>query len=186
MKWQSLLIIFLLSCMLPARAFDAQIEMVNFDPQDQSKIFKAIKAIKKVMASDEFKKRIIEHTFQGEKKFLDNKGHTNEEVFQKILEGSEELYPVKNGQMDIELELIESESKTVGYTYPDTKRIWINRIFFDSFHTADIANNLFHEWLHKLGYDHASDYSVERNSSVPYAIGSIMGELARVYDDKND
>jgi hypothetical protein len=184
MKLKSLLIISLLSFVLPARAFDAHIEMVNFGPQDQSKILKAIKAIKKVIGSNEFKKRILEHTFQGEKKFLDSKGHSNEEVFQKILEGSEELYPVKNGQMDIELELMESESKTVGYTYPDTKRIWINRKFFDSFDTADIANNLFHEWLHKLGYDHAPEYSVERNSSVPYAIGSIMGELARVYDDQ--
>ena len=185
MKWQFLFSIFLLSFVLPARAFDAQIEMVNFGPQDQSKILKAIKAIKKVMSSNEFKKRVLEHTFQGEKKFLDSKGHSNEEVFQKILEGSEELQPIKNGQMDVELELIEAEGKTVGYTYPDTKRIWINRKFFNSFNTADIANNLFHEWMHKLGYDHAPEYSVERNYSVPYAIGSIMGELARVYD-QND
>jgi hypothetical protein len=185
MKIKALIIVCALSFMLPSFAFDANIEMVNFDSKDQSKILKAIKVIKKVMSSSEFKKRILEHTFEGERKFLDNKGHSNEQILQIILEGAEELHPIKNGQMDIELELMESKSQTVGHTYPDTKRIWINRRYFNSFTTAEIANNLFHEWLHKLGYDHASHYSTERNFSVPYAIGTLVGELAKVYDDES-
>ena len=185
MKIKALIIVFALSFMLPTLAFDANIEMVNFDSKDQSKIFKAINVIKRIINSNEFKKRILEHTFEGERKFLDNKGHSNEQILQIILDGAEELHPIKNGQMDIELELMESKSKTVGHTYPDTKRIWINRRYFNSFTTAEIANNLFHEWMHKLGYDHASHYSTERNFSVPYAIGTLVGELATVYADES-
>jgi hypothetical protein len=185
MKFKVLILFSVLSFALPTFGFNANIKMVNFDSKDQSKILKAIKVIKKVMSSSEFKQKILEHTFEGERKFLDNKGHSNEEILQIILDGAEELHPIKNGQMDIELELMESKSKTVGHTYPDTKRIWINRKYFNSFTTAEIANNLFHEWLHKLGYDHASHYSTERNFSVPYAIGTLMGELAKIYADES-
>jgi hypothetical protein len=35
-----------------------------------------------------------------------------------------------------------------------------------------------HEWLHKLGFSHATTYSESRNHSVPYAIGTIMRQIA--------
>ncbi len=158
--------------------FDAHINMVNFPQEQEAKVHKAVELIKKVVSSPEFKERILAHSYQGKKTFVDNKGLTNEEIYQLIVDGSELLAPGKNGRMDIELELYKNSSTTIGYTYPNTTRIWVNTKYFDKYSPVQVADNLFHEWLHKLGFDHALKYSKSRNYSVPYAIGYLVEELA--------
>ena len=43
----------------------------------------------------------------------------------------------------------------------------------------DAAGNLFHEWLHKLGYTHSSSSTPTRPYSVPYAVGYMMGNIGK-------
>lgn len=64
----------------------------------------------------------------------------------------------------------------VGYTKPSINRISINEKFFRNFTSAQIAGNLAHEWVHKLGFDHRS---AKEYDSVPYAIGDIVAQLGR-------
>lgn len=161
-----------------AAVFDAQINMVNFPQEQEAKVYKAIDLIKKVVSSSEFKERVLSHTYNGKKSYVDNKGLTNEQIYQLILDGSETLTPGKNSRMDIELVLYQNSSNTIGYTYPNTTRIWINTKYFNKYNPVQVADNLFHEWLHKLGFDHALKYSRHRNYSVPYAIGYLVEELA--------
>lgn len=161
-----------------AATIDAQIHMVNFPQKQEEKVQKAVELIKKVVADPEFKKRIIEHTYDGKKTYVDNKGLTNEEIYQMILDGSETMVPGKNGRIDVELELYHQDTRTIGYTYPNTTRIWVNTKYFDKYTPVQVADNLFHEWMHKLGFDHALKYSKSRNYSVPYAIGYLVEELA--------
>lgn len=162
-------------------SFDAQIHMVNLNKEQESKVHKAVALIKKVVASKEFKERILSHSYEGKKTFVDNKGLTNEQIYQIILDGSETLMPGKNGRMDVELELYEQSTNTIGYTYPNTTRIWVNKKYFNKYNPVKVADNLFHEWLHKLGFDHEVKYSKKRNYSVPYAIGYLVEELAEKY-----
>jgi hypothetical protein len=152
--------------------------MVNFPQEHEAKVYQAIDLIKKVVSSNEFRERILSHTYEGKKIFVDNKGLSNEQIYQLILEGSETLIPEKNGRMDVELELYQNTSNTIGYTYPHTSRIWMNSKYFNKYTPVQVADNLFHEWLHKLGFDHAIKYTQRRNYSVPYAIGYLMEELA--------
>lgn len=161
-----------------AATFDARINLLNFPQAQEEKVFKAVELIKKVVLSEEFKQRILTHTYEGKKTYVDNKGLTNEQIYQIILDGSETLIPEKNGRMDIELELYQQSSTTIGYTYPHTNRIWVNTKYFNKYTPVQVADNLFHEWLHKLGFDHAIKYTKSRNYSVPYAIGYIVEELA--------
>ena len=84
--------------------------------------------------------------------------------------------------MDLDLELYYSIRSTVGYTYADGLRIWMNTKFFDSYSPAEVAGNVFHEWTHKLGFTHASNYSLSRDSSVPYALGYLVEELGKQYE----
>jgi hypothetical protein len=161
--------------------FDATIHMVNFPPSEEKKVLKAVELIKKVVASEEFKQRVLEHTYHGKKTFVDNLGLSNEEIYKKIIEGSEMLVPGKNGKMDVELELYHQNTATIGYTYPNTTRIWMNIRYFNRYTPVQVADNLFHEWLHKLGFDHALKHSISRNFSVPYAIGYLVEELALKY-----
>jgi hypothetical protein len=162
-----------------ADGFDVEALLVNFKNEDQVKVESALELIKDVVRGSEFKERVINFTYNGKRAFVDNGGLTNEEIYQKILEGSEELNQGVDYKMDLELELYSSSKSTVGYTYESSPRIWMNTKFFDVYEAHEVAGNIFHEWTHKLGFDHASSYSVARDSSVPYALGYLMEELGR-------
>lgn len=169
---------------VPAEAFkfDASIKFVNFDVDQEEKVHKAIEIIKKVIASREFRARVLNYSYNGKKQFVDNGGLSNEAIYMKLLEGAEKLYPDIDSEMDVELELYYSSKNTVGYTYPDTVRIWMNTKYFTPYTPTQVAGNIFHEWTHKLGFDHAASYSVARDSSVPYAIGYLIRDLGKQYE----
>ncbi len=165
-----------------ASLFQANVNLTDFDSADEAKLMKAIAIIKKVIRLAKFKEQVINFTYNGERAFVDNEGFTNEEIYQKLLDGSEELRPEVDHEMDLDLELYYSSSSTVGYTYPSGLRIWMNTKFFDDYTPSQVARNVFHEWTHKLGFSHSSSYSVRRKSSVPYALGSLMEELGKQYE----
>lgn len=165
-----------------ALIFDAKLDLFEFERLDEDKIYKAIEVIKKVVGSKEFRNRVLDFTYQGKKQFVDNKGLTNAEIYQILLDGKEDLKPEIDHEMDLELQLYYSWTSTVGYTTPGELRIYMNTKFFDSYTPAEVAGNVFHEWTHKLGFTHDSSYSVPRDSSVPYAIGYLIRDLGRQYE----
>jgi hypothetical protein len=162
-----------------AMLFDAKAGLINFDSKDTQKVDLAIEIIKKVIRTKEFKNRVLNFTYNGQKSFVENNGLTNEQVYQKLLEGSEVLDPGNDHEMDLELELYFSRRSTVGYTYANTIKIWINTKFFDVYTPAEVAGNIFHEWTHKLGFGHSSRYSSSRAFTVPYALGYLIEELGK-------
>ncbi len=164
-----------------ALTWDADIYFANFNATQEKKVTDAVALMKKVIASEEFKTRVLEYTYNGKKQFVDNGGFTNAQVYQKILDGAETLQPTKNNKLDVELELYYSLSSTIGYTYANSTRIWMNTKYFNSYTPVNISDNLMHEWMHKLGFSHASSWSASRDHSVPYAIGYLMEELAKKY-----
>jgi hypothetical protein len=165
-----------------ALTFDINADLHEFDQNDEVKVEKAFEIIKKVVASSEFRNRVLNFTYQGKKQFIDNKGMTNEEIYQALLEGKENLLPVVDNQMDLELQLYYSWTSTVGYTTPGELRIYMNTKFFDPYTPSEVAGNVFHEWTHKLGFEHASSHSVDRDHSVPYALGYLIEELGQKYE----
>ena len=165
-----------------ASMFEAQITFVNFGRDQEEKVHQAVEIIKNVIKSKEFKYYVTNYTYQGRKQFNDNKGLSNEEIYQILLNGSEELRPDQDFEMDLELELYYSSRNTVGYTNPDTMRIWMNTKYFDVFRPHEVAGNVFHEWTHKLGFDHATTYSEARDHSVPYAVGYLIRDLGKKYE----
>jgi hypothetical protein len=162
--------------------FDASILFTNFEREQEEKVHQAIDIIKKVIASREFRKRVYNFTYEGERKFVDNLGYSNEQIYQILLNGSEDLKPDIDHEMDLDLELYYSWRNTVGYTYPDGLRIWMNTKFFNVYTPSEVAGNVFHEWTHKLGFIHDAQYSVKRDSSVPYALGYLIEELGKQYE----
>jgi hypothetical protein len=166
---------------VPAQAvsWDAELYMTNFSTQQEEKVRKAVSLIKKVISSKEFRDRVHNYTYNGSKAFFDNQGMTNEQVYQIILDGAEKMgNTTKNNTMDVELELYHQATTTIGYTYPNTVRIWMNKKYFNKYTPIKVADNLMHEWMHKLGFTHATTWSKDRDHSVPYAIGYLVEELA--------
>lgn len=157
-----------------AFTFDVNILFVNTTSLQQAKFDKAIEMIKKVVASEEFKKAVLNHTYNGSKTYVDNRGFSNATIYQKLLDGAETLKPTKNNAIDMEVELYYANNTTVGYTYANSKRVWVNRKYFDTNAVSSVASNLVHEWLHKLGFGHSVAYNAARDYSVPYAIGRMV------------
>lgn len=140
--------------------------------------YKASMAVlKKVIALPEFKQRILNYDSSCTTNTFYQTIKSNNAIYGHILDGNETLQPLKDNELDVEVEFYYSFTNTVGYTYGSSKRIWVNTKYFDSYKYSSVAANLMHEWLHKLGYKHDSASTPCRPYSVPYGIGSIVREL---------
>ncbi len=165
-----------------AYTFDFNIKTVRMSRMKEDKLNEAVEILRQVFSSPEFKRRILRHRYRGRYRFAKNKGLSNRQLYEKILSGMEELRPYRNNAMDVEVQLYTDYSSNVlGYTWPRSRRIWMNTKYFNRHTPAQIAANLTHEWLHKLGFDHERERCWGRKYSVPYAIGYIVRDLARKY-----
>lgn len=173
---------FVAEAIVPVKAytFDFNVRTdKSLSRQKEQKVLDSLDLIRQVIASPEFKHRILNHRFQDRRRFHYNMGLSNHQIYNKILEGAEKLQPHKNNQMDLKLEFYSDyDSNVVGYTLPNTMKVWINNKYFFKNSTAKVAANLVHEWLHKLGFHHEKEKSTQRNFSVPYAVGTIVKDIA--------
>ncbi len=166
---------------LPAgvAVFGANVSYTNFTSADIDKVQEALIFIQRIVRTPEFRDRVLNHKFDGKLQFSNNNGLTNAQIYQALVDASEELKQGVNHKMDLELELYTNNfTSTVGYTYANTLRIWMNRKFFNRYSSEEVARNVFHEWTHKLGFGHDSNATARRPYSVPYALGSIIQEMA--------
>lgn len=180
------IVLFLISCTKSfaqdlTENFEVSTTLIGFTSRQEKKIRSASRLIKKIVQSDEFKERVLNHSWKGKKQFANNLGLSNQEIYKKILEGSERMTGHgPNNTMDLEIELYaDYDSITIGYTYPSIVRIYMNRKYFNKFRPYQVADNMMHEWLHKIGFGHAVKDTPERPYSVPYAVGYIVKGIAR-------
>lgn len=157
--------------------FSVNYVLRDFSSTQAQKMDEAIDKLVEIVNSETFKQRVLNHTYNGVLSFVDNKGLTNLQVYQKLMQGSETLNPAIDSEMDIDITLYYSNNSTVGYTYPNSERIWVNDKFFRSNSLGRVAANIIHEWTHKLGFDHDYNRTTRRNYSVPYGIGTIVQQL---------
>lgn len=161
-----------------ALLFDTKLSLIKFTVTEQEKIESAADLVKRVIQGQDFKDAIIGFTYNGKKAFADNNGLTNLQIYDRIIIAAERLTPAKNYVLDAEIQLYYEDSTTIGYTYPSTSRIWMNTKYFHRYTPYQVAGNLTHEWLHKLGFTHDVAATASRPYSVPYAVGYIVRQLA--------
>ncbi len=155
------------------------VALSHFDAQDIKRAEGAADVLELVINSAEFRDKILNHTWKRKKQFADNDGLTNEQIYQKIMAAFETRYGKPNdGTIDLDLELYYSRKRVLGYTSPSTSKIYLNTKYFDYFDAVSLASNLAHEWTHKLGFDHDFRRTRRRPYSVPYAVGTIVHEVA--------
>lgn len=100
---------------------------------------------------------------------------TNAQVLAKMLSGAETLSPEADGEADVTV-IVANQRKVIGWTYPNTLIEWVSKWFLDDSTIWDEADNRAHEYLHKLGYDHASAKDYE---SVPYKVGYMTSDWVK-------
>lgn len=146
--------------------------VVSYDPKfTEAQIEKhrtACHLLETVLNSRDFYNRMMEV------ELIQNNGKTNQQIYEMIMTGAENLSPDEDHEMDIFVVPYYANTSTVGYTNESTPKTWINLKFFNQYNYSEIACNIFHEWLHKIGFDHDKRYSLARNSSVPYALGYLV------------
>jgi hypothetical protein len=155
--------------------------LAGFETADEIKYNQAVALVKKVVATEAFRTKVLNFTYSGTKAFVQNNGLTNAQIYQSILDAAETLKPTKNNTMDVGVKLYYENTSTVGYTSTSITYINVNTKFFDSYDVNEVAGNLFHEWLHKLGYAHDSAATTRRPYSVPYAIGYMIRDLGKSF-----
>lgn len=156
----------------------------NFTDRDKVKLYRAIQILDEVMNSKELKEMILNYSFKGSNTFNQNNGMTNQEIYDHFMTGAEDLKSEIDNTMDFDLTMYRSWnpwSKVKGYTKPDTMRIWIHSKFYrrTSWTAIDVASNMAHEWVHKMGFGHEYYHNEDRPFTVPYAIGGLVGTVAK-------
>lgn len=153
----------------------------KLDGTDQirfSKYLEAVSLVEKVVNSEAFKAKVIATQFK-------STSDSGEQVYKKIMEGSELLSPGVNYQWDFGVGFYYKKfSKTVGWTDKTTHILWVNTAKFDSMELSDIAANIAHEYTHKIGYEHDFRNTAIRPYSVPYQVGGIVKFLIKNENDK--
>lgn len=163
-----------------ALSFQTNVDLLTaFTADQEAKYNAAVAMVKKVVATEAFRTKVLNHTYNGVKTFVDNRGRTNAQIYQTILDAAESLQPAKNNTMDVGVKLYYENNSVVGYTNGSITYINVNTKFFNGYDVNEVAGNLFHEWLHKLGYGHAASATASRPYSVPYGIGYIVRTLGK-------
>lgn len=168
---------------IPAQAlsFQTNVNLMNFDATQAAKYNQAVALVKKVVATEKFRSSILNYTWNGSKQFANNNGRTNAQIYQSILDAAETLQPAKNNRMDLGVKLYYAATTVIGWTNASITYINVNTKYFNNFAINDVAGNLFHEWLHKLGYGHDSAATAKRPYSVPYAVGYIVRDIGKSF-----
>lgn len=157
--------------------FKVNIKHLNYTVQQEKKLLESASLLEKIFNSLEYKNEVINFTYKNEKKFHENLGKTNLEIYEHLMLGSEILMPVIDREMDLTVKMYYSFRSTVGYTYPNIMTVYTNRRFHNGFTPCQIASNLAHEWTHKMGYGHSKRWNYDRDFTVPYGHNKIIEKL---------
>ena len=167
------------------------IEFTNATNVDRYRVDRAMELIHQVVNSEDFRNRILNMTYKLPGSDLPRKGytqtnHTPKKILENIIKAEENYPGGKPQQMDLFLDMFYEESTTIGYTDWNDKYVHMNRYFHDAYTPVQTSGNLFHEWLHKLSYDHSVNYNDSRPHSVPYKIGYLMADMAAELESHGD
>jgi hypothetical protein len=156
-------------------------KLEGFSTAEQDKLAQAAGVLERVLNSVEFREAVLSHRFQGKEGYADGSGMTNQQIYEAIRSGKESFEQTADGEVDLNLNLRALswfQRNVVGYTTESSDTVTLNRRFFSSYTPAEVASNLCHEWLHKLGFEHDFRSTARRSHSVPYAIGDLVEKLA--------
>lgn len=150
----------------------------NFTEKEQAKLYKAVRLGNKVLNSMEFRDMVSNYTFS------EHRGMTGKQIWEMICTGKDLYNPMVDNDIDVFVTMYENFwTGTIGYTFPETFKTWMNRKFFRSYNEAQILGNVLHEAMHNFGFDHKNNET--KLESVPYKIGYFARDLCeRIMNDQ--
>lgn len=177
MRW----LILLISLPLYAQNFETNLlELRGATDVEETRIRASLELIKEVVQSDEFRSRVKNMTYKIGKRTYKGFSQTNlspEAILDSIYEAQENFSGGSVGVMDLNLEMYEEASSTIGYTDSNDPFVHMNRYHHNAFTVVETSDNIFHEWLHKINHEHSFRRNKYRDHSVPYKLGDLVSEM---------
>lgn len=146
--------------------------MDNFTDKEKEKFLSAVALGNKILNSYEFKEMV----FGGQ--YAENRGMTGKQIWELICTGKDLYNPEDDNDIDVFVTMYNNFwTGTIGYTFPNTFKTWINRKFFSTFDEPSILGNVIHEAMHNFGFEHFEN--ADKQKSVPYQVGYFARDLAK-------
>lgn len=149
------------------------LDLKGADARDEDRISRALTIVEEAVNSEEFRATILNTKFT-------QTNLSSPQVLAKILDAVENFTGGEKHTIDLFLHMYEERSSTVGYTSPSDKYLHMNRYFHANYTPEETAGNIFHEWLHKIGFNHSKYNNSQRPHSVPYKLGYLLSSQAFV------
>jgi hypothetical protein len=156
-------------------------QVTGYSATEQEKLHQATALMVEVLNSREFRDAVLGAKFAGQPGFA-SETRSPREIYETIRGAKENFTDAADGEVDLNVELRDFswfQRHVVGYTTPSSDTITTNRRFFSNFEPAEVAGQLSHEWLHKLGFEHDFQSTAARPYSVPYEVGELIESLAK-------
>jgi hypothetical protein len=159
-----------------------------FTTAQSQKLDQAVTILNQVLNTPEFKERILNFTYQGKAQFVQNNNFTNQQIYDQIMAGAEQLPKVTAPDeiADMQLSIYSPPwyrrfSSAVAFTTAGDSKLYLYKNYFNRASLADLCETLVHEWVHKLGYDHDFNSTARRPYSVPYGVGASVNAVVTQY-----
>jgi uncharacterized protein YjaZ len=131
------------------------VKFINHTSEEIKRNKTAVEKVHEVVKSDCFENVIMS------RELIQTGGLSNKQVVEKI----------RNSSFDMSLEMYRRNfSRVNGYTYPNSKNVWLNRKYHSGASICAVASNLAHEYSHKIGFSHDYKPNKSRPYSTPYSI----------------
>jgi len=144
-------------------------EFNGYNTKSVNILKEAVKKVNETVASQCFEDFIIDRAIKkpGQKYSLHT---TNGKTAKQVVDD------LRSGTAKIRLQYYTSRKGVIGYTYPNTDKIWTNWRFYAGATACNRASNLGHEGSHKapFKYGHAFKATYSRPWSVPYTINAAF------------
>lgn len=147
---------------------------LGYNKESTAELKKAVDKVNKVVGSQCFEKFMIDRAVKkpGRKYTLHStNGRTAKEVVDHL----------RSDTVKIRLVYYKGRTRTVGYTYANTDKVWTNWKFYAGASACNRGSNLAHEGSHKapFSYGHTSKATYSRPWSVPYSINEAFKYCCR-------
>ncbi len=171
---------------LPAFKVNA-IEIKGITVYQTEKMKRAARIFESVLNDPEFQRDFETRKFKSDRDDDLVQDPTAGQVIEKIYAAGELYKPEPDNTADIYWyaekksfwKRLARNCDTIGYGYPGEKKIFTYTCLIDEEGSlAEMVGNLAHEWSHKLGFVHRSEDHSERDLTVPYVFGYLVGDYA--------
>jgi hypothetical protein len=150
-------------------------KMRDLSEKNQDLIRRACKKGEDVLNWRIWEERIIRS------KYTETNGKSGEQILSLIKTGADDEQRIPDGDIDIDITGFFRLTGTIGYTYLNSYRTWVNRRFLGKFSEAEVFGHIMHEFMHRaFGFTH----DIAHSTSVPYRVGYISRDSFEEFYNK--